>query len=349
MVFAVLLLRRPRTGHRCARASPLRRRRSMTSMEPLDVPLGMHSVLAAVDRRVPVLPDRRRRRLAPSPDASTARSPRCSPAWSPVPSSGPDRRWPAAAGSDPVPWILATAVGMGAGLLLGATVVGFRTSLADVALMGALTGCVLGLAQTVALPAADARAGGGPWRCRCSGRSAGPSPPWSGSTVEEQFTIFGASGAVTFSALSGILLHRCCRSAPPATVAADPATAAMEDTHDQHTAPRHLRHRRDRPRHPATPCSAAARRCGWSTAPAPPGYRTTSRWSPATPPTRPSPPTSPAAPAVVYQTLNPPYARWVRGVPRPCRPACSPPPRPTGPGWSAWRTSTCTAARPAGR
>ena len=30
----------------------------------------------------------------------------------------------------------------------------------------------------------------------------------------------------------------------------------------------------------------------------------------------------------------------------PCRPACSPPPKPPAPGWSAWRTSTCTAARP---
>src|SRR6185437_10838549 len=53
----------------------------------------------------------------------------------------------------PVPWIVATALGMGVGLLLGATVVGFRTSLTDVAVMGALTGVVLGLAQTVALPA----------------------------------------------------------------------------------------------------------------------------------------------------------------------------------------------------
>ena len=28
----------------------------------------------------------------------------------------------------------------------------------------------------------------------------------------------------------------------------------------------------------------------------------------------------------------------------PSRPACSRPPRPPGPGWSAWKTSTCTAA-----
>jgi nucleoside-diphosphate-sugar epimerase len=46
---------------------------------------------------------------------------------------------------------------------------------------------------------------------------------------------------------------------------------------------------------------------------------------------------------VVYQTLNPPYHQWVELSP-PCRPACWPPPKPVGPGWSAWRTSTCTAA-----
>ena len=51
---------------------------------------------------------------------------------------------------------------------------------------------------------------------------------------------------------------------------------------------------------------------------------------------------------VIYQTLNPPYARWTEEFPA-CRPASWPPPRPTGRGWSAWRTSTCTGVRPAGR
>ena len=61
--------------------------------------------------------------------------------------------WPAGAGSVRCRWILATAVGMGLGLLFGATVVGFGTSLADLAVMGALTGLLLGVAQTLALPA----------------------------------------------------------------------------------------------------------------------------------------------------------------------------------------------------
>ena len=52
---------------------------------------------------------------------------------------------------------------------------------------------------------------------------------------------------------------------------------------------------------------------------------------------------------VIYQTLNPAIRALDRGVPRACRPASWPPPRPTGRGLSAWRTFTCTGVRPAGR
>ena len=55
---------------------------------------------------------------------------------------------------DPRRWIPATAAGMSLGLLLGAATVGYRTSLGDLALMGALTGLVLGVAQAIALPRA---------------------------------------------------------------------------------------------------------------------------------------------------------------------------------------------------
>ena len=55
---------------------------------------------------------------------------------------------------DPRWWIPASAIGMGLGLLLGAALVGYRTSLAELALMGALTGLVLGIAQAIALPRA---------------------------------------------------------------------------------------------------------------------------------------------------------------------------------------------------
>ena len=108
---------------------------------------------------------------------------------------------------DPRWWIPATAIGMSLGLLLGAAVVDYRTSLADLALMGALTGLVLGVTQAIALPSHTQLrwvwAGAMPFLWALS---------WTTTTlgmiaVEEQFTIFGAYGAVTFSALSGLLLH----------------------------------------------------------------------------------------------------------------------------------------------
>jgi hypothetical protein len=85
--------------------------------------------------------------------------------------------------------------------------VGYDTSLGSLALMGALTGVVLGIAQTLALPAATRR--------RWAWAAAVPALwalGWTATTlggigVDEQFTVFGAYGAVTFSALSGLLLH----------------------------------------------------------------------------------------------------------------------------------------------
>jgi hypothetical protein len=104
-------------------------------------------------------------------------------------------------------WIIATALGMGLGLLIGAVAVDFGTSLADLAVMGAVTGLALGGAQALALPA---RA-----RHRWAWAAAMPALwalGWTVTTVigyevDKQVTVFGASGAVTFAALSGALLH----------------------------------------------------------------------------------------------------------------------------------------------
>jgi hypothetical protein len=109
---------------------------------------------------------------------------------------------------DPRRWIPATALGMAAGLWLGASVVGYGTSLAELALMGALTGVPLGAAQALALPP-DVRARWA-WAVALV-------PLWAlgwtvttaaGIDVEAQYTVFGASGAVTVSLLSGLLLDR---------------------------------------------------------------------------------------------------------------------------------------------
>jgi hypothetical protein len=106
-------------------------------------------------------------------------------------------------------WTPATTIGMNLGLLLGASIVGYRTSPAGLAGMGALSGLVLDVAQGLALP-----------------RHAHPRWVWAAAlpflwalawivttltlkvAVDEQLTVSGASGAVTFSALSGLLLHR---------------------------------------------------------------------------------------------------------------------------------------------
>jgi hypothetical protein len=73
--------------------------------------------------------------------------------------------------------------------------------------MGALTGVPLGIAQTIALPR---RA-----RLRWAWAAAMPALwalGWTvttvaGIAVSDQFAIFGAFGAVAFTALSGVLLH----------------------------------------------------------------------------------------------------------------------------------------------
>jgi hypothetical protein len=120
-------------------------------------------------------------------------------------------------------WVPATAIGMGLGLLLGAVTVGYDTSLADLALMGAITGLVLGPAQALALPRSVRRrwvwAAAVPalWALGWTTTTLG------GIAVDEQFTVFGAYGAVTFSALSGLLLLRLLPSRPTSGTPAAPA------------------------------------------------------------------------------------------------------------------------------
>lgn len=103
-------------------------------------------------------------------------------------------------------WVPATAAGMSTGLLLGASTVGFGTGLGQLALMGALTGVPLGLAQALALPPGTRR--------RWVWAAALPALwalGWTVTTlvgvdVEAQYTIFGSAGAITFSLLSGLVL-----------------------------------------------------------------------------------------------------------------------------------------------
>jgi hypothetical protein len=129
-------------------------------------------------------------------------------------------------------WVVATALGMGAGLLLGAVAVDFGTSLARLAVMGALTGAVLGVAQALALPPRS--------RHRWLWAVAMPvlwALGWAvttvaGVVVDGQFTVFGASGAVTVTALLGILLQHLLPTAPPPTSPTTTATAHAPTTGD---------------------------------------------------------------------------------------------------------------------
>jgi hypothetical protein len=123
----------------------------------------------------------------------------------------------ALAGSGRLPirrWIVATAAAMAVGLPAGAHLVGYGTSLRDLVVMGAVTGAVLGPAQAMALPRrahhrwAWAAAMPALW---ATGWAVTTS---AGILVTDQFTTFGASGAVTVTAVLGILLHLILPPAP---------------------------------------------------------------------------------------------------------------------------------------
>lgn len=112
----------------------------------------------------------------------------------------------AAMRSDVRVWALATAVGLATGLTIGASVVDFRTGLGDLALQGAISGLGVGTAQAFVLvrrtgpiallwPAHLAAAWSIGWAVTTS----------VGVQVEDQFTVFGAAGAVTVTLLTAVL------------------------------------------------------------------------------------------------------------------------------------------------
>ena len=116
---------------------------------------------------------------------------------------------------DPLAWIAATAAAMGVGLLAGAWVAGYGTSVGELALMGAITGLPLGAAQAFLLRGRVARswvwAAAIPllWALGWTVTAA------AGIDVDRQYAVFGAFGAITFMALSGVVLDRL-RAATPA-------------------------------------------------------------------------------------------------------------------------------------
>jgi hypothetical protein len=116
---------------------------------------------------------------------------------------------------DPLAWIAATAAAMGVGLLAGAWAVGYGTSVGELALMGAITGVPVGAVQAFLLRDRVARswvwAAAMPllWALGWAVTTA------AGIGVDRQYAVFGAFGAITFMALSGVVLDRL-RAATPA-------------------------------------------------------------------------------------------------------------------------------------
>ena len=129
---------------------------------------------------------------------------------------------------DPQTWIPATAVAMSIGLGVGAWVVGYGTSLGELALMGFITGIPLGAAQAYLLRDRLANAwvwaAAMPllWALGWTVTTAG------GIDVDQQFAVFGAYGAITFMALSGVLLDRLRAATSPPTPAPVPNKAMAQ-------------------------------------------------------------------------------------------------------------------------
>jgi len=103
-------------------------------------------------------------------------------------------------------WILATAIGLSVGTVLGTLAVDFRTGLPDLALRGLIAGATVGLAQSLALPSRTRLRW--MWVPAIAGLT---SLGWTVTTlagidVDQQFITFGASGAFVYAVLSGLTL-----------------------------------------------------------------------------------------------------------------------------------------------
>ena len=128
----------------------------------------------------------------------------------------------------PVSWITASVLGMSAGLALGSATIGYRTALPDLALMGALNGLILGVAQALALPR---QLGQRRW-VWAAAMPALWSLGWTVTTlakiaVDQQFIVFGASGAVLVTAITGLLLNRLLPVAASRQPSITPTTAKV--------------------------------------------------------------------------------------------------------------------------
>ena len=110
-------------------------------------------------------------------------------------------------GGSPV-WIAATATGFGVGLAAGAALVDYETSLAALVVMGAVCGIAVGLVQAVSFAplrrhvAVWTVATGGLWALGWAVTTS------AGIKVEDQWPLFGISGALVAAFLQSVLVNR---------------------------------------------------------------------------------------------------------------------------------------------
>ena len=114
-------------------------------------------------------------------------------------------------------WIAATSIGMAAGLTAGAALVGYGIGRGDLLLMGAVTGLGVGAFQALVL--SRSRVSGAGWWALAN------PPAWAlgwlvtsyviTRNVKDQFTNFGASGALVFGLLTWLLLALLFRETEP--------------------------------------------------------------------------------------------------------------------------------------
>lgn len=110
-------------------------------------------------------------------------------------------------------WITATAVGLTVGLVVGAAAVGYATSLSALLVQGAVCGAAVGAAQAVVLRGLLGRlAAVWPLALAVVWALGWAITTTAGIQVEEQFTVFGSSGAIVVTALTAalplLLAHR---------------------------------------------------------------------------------------------------------------------------------------------
>jgi hypothetical protein len=104
-----------------------------------------------------------------------------------------------------VNWIAATAVGFGTGLASGAYIVSYRTDITSLAVMGALTGVAVGVAQGATLRDANRMLG---WSAANAALFA---LGWTVTTaggidVSQQWAVFGAFGCFTLALLQSTFI-----------------------------------------------------------------------------------------------------------------------------------------------